>query len=356
VAKSHDGFAFFVFDGVRQNVPHCDDVLGYLNATFGNNVKGIRVTSLQFNIKGGDGTGGLSGIDQYMTIHSWDKSDFVDAYCSRFKTKDELLTLLATDTDDQCFDMKINDFTDKEKDLDRKFYYAGGSARFMFDYSLTELIEEVLPKLLISMTSNLWDEFASLQIHVGSESAVNSLMQILGDKIEGEYGTKASRAFPVSKYVLHLAYEKCRSKLVKAFGIAARMAGNPVLQGWAFEMEQIHLIRLAIQANKPLVSADRTVILPTGCSIGKATFKNIIILDETENSNSFVIECLSWNQGCFDIALYHLGELVTIQFTTAPAHSLKISYINLLKKHWRMRAKKCNISPPHCHRGRLRYC
>ena len=55
--------------------------------------------------------------------------------------------------------------------LKRKFYYAGGSARYMFDYSMDELIgskskpeNSVLRKLADRMTSDEWSSFAELKI------------------------------------------------------------------------------------------------------------------------------------------------------------------------------------------------
>eukprot|EP00978_Attheya_sp_CCMP212_P035347 scaffold153277_cov26-Attheya_sp.AAC.2 len=73
--KADKNFAFFMFDGVQQNVEKCKEVLAFLNANFMNGlVKGIHITSLQFNVKGGDGTGGLNGIDEFMSIHSWKKT------------------------------------------------------------------------------------------------------------------------------------------------------------------------------------------------------------------------------------------------------------------------------------------
>jgi hypothetical protein len=64
IIKADKNFAFFVFDGVRQKIEKCKEVVGFLNAIFMSRlVKGIHITSLQFSIKGSDGTGGLNGID-----------------------------------------------------------------------------------------------------------------------------------------------------------------------------------------------------------------------------------------------------------------------------------------------------
>eukprot|EP00978_Attheya_sp_CCMP212_P042240 scaffold254206_cov43-Attheya_sp.AAC.1 len=118
-------------------------------------VKGIHITSLKFNVKGGDGTGGLNGIDEFMSIHSWEKKDYEDAFDSNFKEKSEWKAILrdtekdGTETDYRVFDdnatpqvadSEMEGVTDAGRDtvgtdrkrwlrlLERKYYYAGGSA------------------------------------------------------------------------------------------------------------------------------------------------------------------------------------------------------------------------------------
>jgi hypothetical protein len=117
--------------------------------------------------------------------------------------------------------------------LERKFYYAGGSARFMFDYTSTQLVRTVLPDLFDEMSeSSLWTEYSYLKIHSGSET-INSLIQSRGDNVYD--------ATPVSKYVLFQAYNHCKNDLVRSMtAAAAELSGDPVLQGWAFELEPIN--------------------------------------------------------------------------------------------------------------------
>jgi hypothetical protein len=266
IVGTQEKFDFFVFDGVRQNKQDCGDVLAFLNSHFNtSDHKGIHITSLQFSIKAGDGT---FRHDQYMSVVSWEFPNYVAAYRAKLFTEGEWRSVLEDDSERKqtkdTDDLKNDDeemkdgedgkngdeqMTDSEDEgekeymalLERKFYYAGGSVRFMLDYTLKELISEIFPDLLGQMNTQLWDEFSDLTINVGSESTVNSLMQVLNDK-EGTNGI----AFPVSKYILHKAYEKCRARLVKAVKAAAMMTDNPALQGWAFELAQIEWINVAI--------------------------------------------------------------------------------------------------------------
>ena len=56
------------------------------------------------------------------------------------------------------------------------------------------------------------------------------------------------KASPVSKYVLFRAYDKCKSELVNSVKAVAHASDNPTLKGWAFELQQIDLIRLALES------------------------------------------------------------------------------------------------------------
>ena len=57
---------------------------------------------------------------------------------------------------------------------------------------------------------------------------------------------------PVSKYVLFHAYDRCKSELVKSMRAAAYSTSNPTLKRWAFDLEQIHLIRASLHSDNLL--------------------------------------------------------------------------------------------------------
>jgi hypothetical protein len=122
----------------------------------------------------------------------------VAAFRSNFKKESELKAILidtkkdgreigAVVVDDdatlQVANSEMEDVTYADRDtvgtdeewwlilLERKYYFAGGSARFMFDYPLNQLLTETLPGLLGQMTAQLWKEFCDLRINVGSDSS-----------------------------------------------------------------------------------------------------------------------------------------------------------------------------------------
>ena len=116
-----------------------------------------------------------------------------------------------------------------------KYYYAGGSARFMFEYT-TNALKVHLDDTAKRLRAAEWEEFADGSVAPGSTHAVNSLMQQFSGK-----------AVAVSRYILFIAYEKAGAKLVQAVQAVADATGNSALKGWGFELRQLEIIKSAIK-------------------------------------------------------------------------------------------------------------
>eukprot|EP00980_Cylindrotheca_fusiformis_P024906 scaffold12690_cov177-Cylindrotheca_fusiformis.AAC.3 len=125
--------------------------------------------------------------------------------------------------------------------IKEKFFYAGGSARFMFELTTSELME-TLEDLFLQLDRNDWDAFANSALAPSATSSVNTLMQ----QFKG-YATA------VSRYVLFEAYHRVAGDLVKAVQAAADMSENPALIGWAFELRQLHTIKTVLTNNSRLL-------------------------------------------------------------------------------------------------------
>lgn len=363
VVKTTDQqFDFFVFDGVRQKIERCGDVLAFLNTALGKGEKGIHITSLQFSIKAGDGS---YNTDQSMSVFSWEFSDYEAAFRSGLFTKNEWRSILLEDNESAMEQEKPED-TDAGKNddeemkdsedettgtshqeesivlLERKFYYAGGSARLMLGVTLTQLVSKILPDLLQKMSAQLWLDFSELHINLSSESTVNSLMQVLHST---NRMTTSGVVFPVSKYILHKAYERCRDKLVKAVKAAAELTANPAIKGWAFELAQIELINVAIESkHRVVMNASHNLVLPIHTA--SVTYNGLNFSGATDAA-CFVIKCIKWNEGCFDIAFFQNSKLVTIQFTVSRKHSVKLCSIRSLKEALEALGKKVDETVNH---------
>ena len=221
---------------------------------------------------------------------------------------------------------------DVEFYVERKYHYAGGNTRFIYRFTMDNLVEEL--NFHFARVTN-WEVFTSNDLPGAEQAAVNTLMQQSPD----------AAGFPqcvaVSRYVLLHASERCSGRLVDAVYAMANLAGNPSLQGWAFELSQLELIKTVfktIRASDATAAAEDVYI---GTKDGLAFAPR----DETTydgdmfpsnwkflDDETTIIWCLKWNQDCFDVALYKKGTLITLQFTRQDDHSLKLQFITRLRK------------------------
>ena len=404
-------FDLCIHDGVLDLLQICSSMLGTLNTAVTNGVirKVVHVTSLAFSLSGGGQLLYDAGTISFLSVDSWREENYEEAVsCQAFLSAlrdsgrnpfDRDKSILADETvDDDASDeaemkpeaSKTNeqeamDTSDENCDNDvtgdtpssvlevvkNKYFFAGGSARFMFQYTIKELKAD-LKKRLSAVASSEWSSFAQESVSSGTASAVNTLMQ----QFEG-------RCTPVSKYVLFCAYEKCKGELVRSVRAAANATNNPSLKGWAFELEQVDLIRSSLESgdmNPQSVTNGKGFIfhprlqaefdeenftgdfqfegadVPPTRPWGRfgvwargrwrwtlRTFRRSPVMDDevvseeekvTEPSpqqDGLIIWCLKWNQGCFDVAFYENEILVTLQFTVSEKHSLKLGYVRKLR-------------------------
>lgn len=346
-------FDFVIFDGVRQALDQCQAILGYINTHF--DKMNIHITSLEFDIKSGDGSAGSDGPNQYLRMESWTYEDYKAAYNDKgFQSKQQWLSLLGTvaeiqenatsgnefdanqfagagdpaddfmDTGDSNSSMDTGDSSDETADawleslMERKFYYAGGSARLMFDFNLNDLVEEELDRLEGKAGHYVWRELAKLQINIKS-GGVSSLLQRLDGKV-----------FPVSKYFLYKAYRACRDEIASSLKTAADAANNPAMKGWAFELEQLEIVAAEMESSNSVTDSVTSPTLVVPISNTWAEYDGIQVQGKPP-SDVFSIRCTKWNQGCFDLAFYFQGHLLTVNFTISTSHSLKVQYLRWLK-------------------------
>jgi len=195
-----DAFDFCLLDGMRQVGPICQDIGSAITASVGRKTRVIKIMSLESDIQGGESTGGIDGIDAYFTLNSWTLRDYEAAVNAGVHQIDELRRILCLDSDfkpdDEDSEMKYSE-NEEEGDtkevtlewlislLKRKSYYAGGSARFMLDYSMEGLPTSTKNKLSVfdtlrnRMTDEAWSAVAQLKISSSSNSSVSSGMQLI---------------------------------------------------------------------------------------------------------------------------------------------------------------------------------
>ena len=351
--KSGQRFNLCIHDGVVIGDDISLNLTGMLNTELfeGKIVKAVHVTSFSFNLTTGGQRLDDEGDVVEVTVDSWTLEDYIDAIkCSAFverlaKSKSPVLDgdkrlskSPVLDGDKRLF---VNDYLDSYSDdedqgmeaennnlegdrprsmkelVTAKHYYAGGSARFMFEFSLEEL-KTLLDCRCQEVFKDQWEYFAQGSVASWTPWAVNTLMQQFEKK-----------AMPVSKYILFKAYERCKSKLVGSMGALAKESRIPAINGWAFALAQIDLIRLSLESCSEFVSNGQGLSFRP---IEQVSFDETKFEDDANVSQAgTVIWCQKWNQDCFDVAFLFNSTLLTLQFTVSSSHYLKPVYIRRLR-------------------------
>lgn len=338
-------FDLCVVDGIRSHNSRSKAIIGLLNTAIGNDKvkKNVFITSLEFSINLGEQLpgDGPKAAAHSMGFSSWVNEDYVKAVPALVKNKTVCEMLLKDwielsgvdkgvdewfEGDDQN---EADELTEDEiksrmqEAVELKYHYAGGSARFMFDLSLTEL-KKWFDKTVKRVEN--WESFAKGDLPEQAHRNVNSLMQRFPN-VNGE----GTRTVAVSEYILLHAYQKVRNVLTTAIAAIAKATGNAALRGWSFELEQLDRISDAVKDDdregRRTVGADEFQFFVEGWN--EIDFDGASFSPDIEFEKA-VIWCLKWNQGCFDAAFFHDKTLYTIQFTVCKTHSLKLRYIKEL--------------------------
>jgi hypothetical protein len=333
-------FDLCVFDGVREQERNCANVVALLNSFTGEATerkiaKVVHVTSLSFRMRGGDANLGFNSYIGRESFDSWVLEDHVDAFKSLAAKKLLGPMLLADikrhmdsiaededDTEDSVMDREPSD-ADLEEYANYKYFFAGGSARFMFTHSIATLKEELDTKIRLV---NDWKVFTSNNLPDAAPFAVNTLMQRFSTNQEQPY------CIAVSRYVLTYAYAKCAGELVEAVSRVANATGNPALKGWAFELKQLELIKNILASRNSLPKHAKTEQGLAFSPYSQTSYDGKILEAVDSLENGSLIWCLKWNQGCFDLAFYSNSTLVTLQFIVSKDHSLKLGHVRILRE------------------------
>jgi len=215
--------------------------------------------------------------------------------------------------------IKKDVFPDGENDaekLEDKYFVAGGSARWMFQFTLGDAIKDI-----------------EVQI-----SKVGTDAQLLLKGLEGErsntsishlFCSLSNETFIISEYATRALADKCEASFLTSARNSS-LALNPSFDGWILEAEFIFRLRAA----EVKVYRDSTAShLPVASKIKFADFPDIKTLPEAFDNAWFIP--MRWNQACFDSvqALPDFGFRF-IQVTRSKTHTLKKKYVVMFLDHF----------------------
>ena len=96
--EGKDSFDFCIFDGVQDANDASKRISLAITSNIGNKTKIIKTTSLEFDIRLEDCTGGRDGIDDFFAVSSWELEDYEKAVKAELMGLDELQRVLSKGT------------------------------------------------------------------------------------------------------------------------------------------------------------------------------------------------------------------------------------------------------------------
>jgi len=152
-----------------------------------------------------------------LMIESWSEEDFVAA-CSYTP----LLAAVETNLDACSSEASL------EERVGAKFYFAGGSARFMFEIKTRRV------RNIISEAVQQCDDINKYLVCLAGDRYSDVVNRLLGFHIDA--GTGVRYNFIVSEYGALLLSQRAGPGGVKAIALTMKRFMNPCITGWLFEM------------------------------------------------------------------------------------------------------------------------
>ena len=196
-----------------------------------------------------------------------------------------------------------------------KHFFAGGSARFMFERT-TAQVKEALD-IALSMTNDI-SKYLGAVVGDASGSVVNTLLGSHRDSNGKRY------SFIASQYAALELSLRCGPETIRAISTAMRPYLNPAISGWLFEM--LFMARIS-RGQLSLVSPKKKIVI--SCDAPQQ------LLESSSPANAEIfqgsekwIKPFNWNQAGFD-AVHVIPddrEIEFFQITMAAKHDLNFDH------------------------------
>ena len=352
--------SLIVIDGLRNN-DHSEYWVGASTDAFAsnNNLKFIFLSSVQVSIKW-DTLVGFSAQQMCPPFESWNLEEYEQA------CKDASFWTQVS----EFFDLNGESTQEKIKNaVNDKHFYAGGSARWMFSYTIENICSTINTAIRkVSDFQNLWSQAGG----DASKESVNSLIEL--KYVKGR--TDVVDTSLISAYAFQALGQKAEPKVVIGMWNWAVNKGNAAVLGWAYEArcinEWIHSPE-TIQFNLEYLDTlgFTETILRSGTkrysesetSPGQVKSLSLLISrkihseelgkggtlpDSLDLSNSahedVALLPVLWNHGCFDIVFVKPTGVYCVQCTIQKKHSRKIGFINELLANLRQKGLSIDAS------------
>jgi len=230
-------------------------------------------------------------------------------------TLDEYLSAYGIEKFKNSIDISILPGDDDEK-IEDKFVIAGGCARWMFLFTVKEVIVEI--NLHIDRVNTDLKLLSKGLLGVRSNTSISHLFCVFNNLKE---------TFLVSEYATRAIAKICEPSFLVEARNSLLAKSNPTFDGWILEAEFLHQLRF----NEITLFQDfskKSSWIVTSC-VHFFNTSDIVVLPETSLDNAWFVP-LKWNQACYDVVqILPNNGFRFIQVTKSLSHSLKLKYIVL---------------------------
>ncbi|KAG2856399.1 hypothetical protein PC113_g11597 [Phytophthora cactorum] len=204
--------------------------------------------------------------------------------------------------------------SDRSAMVETKYFYAGGSCRYMFYYNTTDVVEK-----LSSAVDSLNDAATTATNGPRSLSSINRLFAMF----KRPFGAGAV-APVISRYAATTIAVKSGPDAIKKFMSTLRDNSNPALNGWMLEIFFFLSIR----------NGGLEIVDAAGNQIDKWDQSPVVVSDRIpvlSHDYPVWIKPENWKQGGYDaIMVCKQNRLVRmVQVTSAHTHTFRIEYFYL---------------------------
>jgi hypothetical protein len=301
-----------VIDGIASKSSDSYDILKNALSWKDKDRKLIIVTSVQLQVKMENA---INRELEHHFVPSWSLTDYVAAFNDKNFFADHSNAF-------EGFDSVL----EQSEKIAKKYYIAGGSARWMIGFTPIQAEEDLL--LQIRRCSDPKALIGGLN---GDRSvmAINHLL--LYDDCE-------KSTFLISQFAIRILSEKCSVEFLRD-ALSCPLSRNPSFDGWLFEFDFLIHLRHAQKSNTLLtlahfesskVKLDDSLWSASRCIDFAKEDASDICVNLANCENVWLIP-QKWNQGCYDaVQLLSNGTVRTVQVTRGSSHTIKFNFITLL--------------------------
>lgn len=275
---------------------------------------------------------------KYVNVDSWRFQEYTDAIMRTKVSKSgpgpvtidtSILQSDAQEVSTELIDFASTDFLSLW--LKEKYFFAGGSVRYMFAFSLSRVIESV--DKAFKSQENISQLFGN------EDSVADTSIGALRQCLDGNY-------FLLSQYVTRLLVERqdVTYQLIDVLKGKADEMENGAFKGWIHELDMLTRLKQCMESNTMSKVFEITLIdehnkteeLVLKFKKAQSFYHENDIMSDL-NSDKVLLQPKKFNQGCYDAAVallkgHNNGDdvLLLLQATVADSHSFKSEFITKL--------------------------